>query len=356
MNLYRTHVTLCAGFLLAGGAIQAQTGLVKVTDPSLLLDGGTYILGTAEGDSAVCFNAVDGYSYETVNTAKYSSRNIAKSKVTFVKDGNNWSLEYNGKNIYAWTGDIFYTNFPTTDATNNPKYKQLMTVTSAEDGLITIKTVKGAKGTESGLQANKFLTSSDIGAQASVFSTLHGDYSACQLYMETPDAPTGENIADVANESRTFLLYSGSEYVGVVDGAIAKSSTAPTEATEADYAWVEYNGGYKNVATGLFLDWDATNQAYTVATSPKAVSMNGTVLVISGVPTASVSLLVADAPIPFVGTVDAAEEDANEVILFARGSVAITMIWNRPYIVNHRNLYGKSVKLLLLNLHTNFVC
>ena len=323
MNLYRTHVTLCAGFLLAGGAIQAQTGLVKVTDPSLLLDGGTYILGTAEGDSAVCFNAVDGYSYETVNTAKYSSRNIAKSKVTFVKDGNNWSLEYNGKNIYAWTGDIFYTNFPTTDATNNPKYKQLMTVTSTEDGLITIKTVKGAKGTESGLQANKFLTRSDKGAQAKGFAKVQGDYSAFQLYMETPDAPTGENIADVANESRTFLLYSGSEYVGVVDGAIAKSSTAPTEATEADYAWVEYNGGYKNVATGLFLDWDATNQAYTVATSPKAVSMNGTVLVISGVPTASVSLLVADAPIPFVGTVDAAEEDANEVILFARGSVAI---------------------------------
>ena len=326
-------LTLCAGFLLAGAASMSAQDLVKITNPDLLLDGETYYLGNADGDSLVTFNAVKGQSYKTVNTAKKDLKKLSSSEVAFVKNGSNWSIEHNGMNIYAWT-DGFYTNYPA-DNVNNSKYKQLMTVTPGENGLITIKSVKGAKGTEQKLQANQFLTRETKGAQAKGYIKAQGDFSSFQLYTKAVTAE-GETPVEVA-DARTFLLFAGDKYVGVKGKSISEVTEAPTEKTEALYSWIKEGNAYKNVATGLYLSWNATKNEFATSTTPVTVSMNGTILVVGGVATKTAGTFESQAPLPvqLPGNwadmqVEIKKDDKGNIVdpgkfvLFARNNVAIT--------------------------------
>ena len=326
-------LTLCAGFLLAGAASMSAQDLVKITNPDLLLDGETYYLGNADGDSLVTFNAVKSQSYKTVNTAKKDLKKLSSSEVAFVKNGSNWSIEHNGMNIYAWT-DGFYTNYPA-DNVNNSKYKQLMTVTPGENGLITIKSVKGAKGTEQNLQANQFLTREAKGAQAKGYIKAQGDFSSFQLYTKAVTAE-GETPIEVA-DACTFLLFAGNKYVGVKGKSISEVTEAPTEKTEALYSWIKEGNAYKNVATGLYLSWNATKNEFATSTTPVTVSMNGTILVVGGVATKTAGTFESQAPLPvqLPGNwadmqVEIKKDDKGNIVdpgkfvLFARNSVAIT--------------------------------
>ena len=326
-------LTLCAGFLLAGAASMSAQDLVKITNPDLLLDGETYYLGNADGDSLVTFNAVKSQSYKTVNTAKKDLKKLSSSEVAFVKNGSNWSIEHNGMNIYAWT-DGFYTNYPA-DNVNNSKYKQLMTVTPGENGLITIKSVKGAKGTEQNLQANQFLTREAKGAQAKGYIKAQGDFSSFQLYTKAVTAE-GETPIEVA-DACTFLLFAGNKYVGVKGKSISEVTEAPTEKTEALYSWIKEGNAYKNVATGLYLSWNATKNEFATSTTPVTVSMNGTILVVGGVATKTAGTFESQAPLPvqLPGNwadmqVEIKKDDKGNIVdpgkfvLFARNNVAIT--------------------------------
>ena len=326
-------LTLCAGFLLAGAASMSAQDLVKITNPDLLLDGETYYLGNADGDSLVTFNAVKGQSYKTVNTAKKDLKKLSSSEVAFVKNGSYWSIEHNGMNIYAWT-DGFYTNYPA-DNVNNSKYKQLMTVTPGENGLITIKSVKGAKGPEQKLQANQFLTREAKGAQAKGYIKAQGDFSSFQLYTKAVTAE-GETPIEVA-DACTFLLFAGNKYVGVKGKSISEVTEAPTEKTEALYSWIKEGNAYKNVATGLYLSWNATKNEFATSTTPVTVSMNGTILVVGGVATKTAGTFESQAPLPvqLPGNwadmqVEIKKDDKGNIVdpgkfvLFARNNVAIT--------------------------------
>ena len=326
-------LTLCAGFLLAGAASMSAQDLVKITNPDLLLDGETYYLGNADGDSLVTFNAVKSQSYKTVNTAKKDLKKLSSSEVAFVKNGNNWSIEHNGMNIYAWT-DGFYTNYPA-DNVNNSKYKQLMTVTPGENGLITIKSVKGAKGTEQNLQANQFLTREAKGAQAKGYIKAQGDFSSFQLYTKAVTAE-GETPIEVA-DACTFLLFAGNKYVGVKGKSISEVTEALTEKTEALYSWIKEGNAYKNVATGLYLSWNATKNEFATSTTPVTVSMNGTILVVGGVATKTAGTFESQAPLPvqLPGNwadmqVEIKKDDKGNIVdpgkfaLFARNNIAIT--------------------------------
>ena len=326
-------LTLCAGFLLAGAASMSAQDLVKITNPDLLLDGETYYLGNADGDSLVTFNAVKSQSYKTVNTAKKDLKKLSSSEVAFVKNGSNWSIEHNGMNIYAWT-DGFYTNYPA-DNVNNSKYKQLMTVTPGENGLITIKSVKGAKGTEQNLQANQFLTRETKGAQAKGYIKAQGDFSSFQLYTKAVTAE-GETPVEVA-DARTFLLFAGDKYVGVKGKSISEVTEAPTEKTEALYSWIKEGNAYKNVTTGLYLGWNTTKNEFVTSTTPVTVSMNGTILVVGGVATKTAGTFVSQAPLPvqLPGNwadmqVEIKKDDKGNIVdpgkfaLFARNNIAIT--------------------------------
>ena len=326
-------LTLCAGFLLAGAASMSAQDLVKITNPDLLLDGETYYLGNADGDSLVTFNAVKSQSYKTVNTAKKDLKKLSSSEVAFVKNGSNWSIEHNGMNIYAWT-DGFYTNYPA-DNVNNSKYKQLMTVTPGENGLITIKSVKGAKGTEQNLQANQFLTRETKGAQAKGYIKAQGDFSSFQLYTKAVTAE-GETPVEVA-DACTFLLFAGDKYVGVKGKSISEVTEAPTEKTEALYSWIKEGNAYKNVTTGLYLGWNTTKNEFVTSTTPVTVSMNGTILVVGGVATKTAGTFESQAPLPvqLPGNwadmqVEIKKDDKGNIVdpgkfaLFARNNIAIT--------------------------------
>ena len=306
-------LTLCAGFLLAGG-MYANAQYVKV-DPANLLDG-EYVLANAAGDSIVTFTEGVADSWDNVLVKAATVNEAGDSEtVTLTKSGNYWAVTYQGRCIYVHNDNVAYT------ALGN----QTMDIKSLADSLVTFQTNSDKTVTGGTAQARQYLTRTED-ALVKGFSKAQTS-SQFALYAKLAEAPDGETIANIDEMEQTFLLMIDNQYVGLASettrAAVADNSglTLVDEkpANEDGFVWVvEANGAYKNLKSGQYLavTEDGKLTLSETATADNTVSYNGNGLLIGETLVGAGMVLESNTPLPIdITTYDAAESDAEKVTL-----------------------------------------
>ena len=316
----RKVLTLCAGFLLAGG-MYANAQYVKV-DPANLVDG-QYVLANAAGDSIVAFTEGAANTWDSVVVKKglVSSAN-AENLVQFAQNPSNakqWTLSYNGRTIYVHSDGVAYTGEGT----------QLVAL-NAQDSLATFQTASNGSITDGTPAAKKYLT-----RVADAVKGFDKAYAGSQfaLYAKLAEAPAGEAIADIAETAQTFLLMIDNQYVGLASGttraAVANDSglTLVNEkpANEDGFVWVEEAGAYKNLKSGKYLAVTKNKELTLVetATTENAISYNGNGLLIGETLVGSGMVLQSNTPMPITASYNAAKTDATSVVLYTNNNTVI---------------------------------
>ena len=315
-------LTLCAGFLLAGG-MYANAQYVKV-DPANLVDG-QYVLANAAGDSIVAFTEGVANTWDNVVVKKglVSSAN-AENLVQFAQNPSNakqWTLSYNGRTIYVHSDGVAYTGEGT----------QLVAL-NAQDSLATFQTASNGSITGGTPTAKKYLT-----RVADAVKGFDKAYAGSQfaLYAKLAEAPAGEAIADIAETAQTFLLMIDNQYVGLASettrAAVANDSglTLVDEkpANEDGFVWVEEAGAYKNLKSGKYLAVTEDNELTLTeaATEDNAVSYNGNGLLIGETLVGSGMVLESNTPLPIDYSFKPIEKASDKkVILYTNDGTVIT--------------------------------
>ncbi len=288
-------LTLCAGFLLAGG-MYANAQYVKV-DPANLLDG-EYVLANAAGDSIVTFTEGVADSWDNVLVKAATVNEAGDSEtVTLTKSGNYWAVTYQGRCIYVHNDNVAYTALG----------DQTMDIKSLADSLVTFQTNSNKSVTGGTAQARQYLTRTED-ALVKGFSKAQTS-SQFALYAKLAEAPEGETIANIDEMEQTFLLMIDNQYVGLASettrAAVADNSglTLVDEkpANEDGFVWVvEANGAYKNLKSGQYLavTVDGKLTLSETATANNQVSYNGNGLLIGETLVGAGMILESNTPLP----------------------------------------------------------
>ena len=288
-------LTLCAGFLLAGG-MYANAQYVKV-DPANLLDG-EYVLANAAGDSIVTFTEGVADSWDNVLVKAATVNEAGDSEtVTLTKSGNYWAVTYQGRCIYVHNDNVAYT------ALGN----QTMDIKSLADSLVTFQTNSNKTVTGGTAQAKQYLTRTED-ALVKGFSKAQTS-SQFALYAKLAEAPAGEAIANIDEMEQTFLLMIDDLYVGLASettrATVADNSgltlVNDKPANEDGFVWVvEANGAYKNLKSGQYLavTEDGKLTLSETATADNQVSYNGNGLLIGETLVGAGMVLESNTPLP----------------------------------------------------------
>ena len=307
-------LTLCAGFLLAGG-VYANAQYVKVDPTKDNLVEGEYVLMNAAGDSIVSFTEDASGTWDNVVVRKATSKEVTDADiVSIAKSGQYyWTLAHEGRPVYVWTNNQAYTAVGSASVSFGTPVDSLFNIRVNSSSI-------------SGAQANKYLTRTED-SLVKGFDKANGNQSQFALYAKLAEAPEGETIANIDEMEQTFLLMIDNQYVGLASettrAAVADNSglTLVDEkpANEDGFVWVvEANGAYKNLKSGQYLavTEDGKLTLSETATANNQVSYNGNGLLIGETLVGAGMILESNTPLPIdITTYDAAESDAEKVTL-----------------------------------------
>ena len=289
-------LTLCAGFLLAGG-VYANAQYVKVDPTKDNLVEGEYVLMNAAGDSIVSFTEDASGTWDNVVVRKATSKEVTDADiVSIAKSGQYyWTLAHEGRPVYVWTNNQAYTAVGSASVSFGTPVDSLFNIRVNSSSI-------------SGAQANKYLTRTED-SLVKGFDKANGDQSQFALYAKLAEAPAGEAIANIDEMEQTFLLMIDDQYVGLASettrATVADNSgltlVNDKPANENGFVWVvEANGAYKNLKSGQYLavTEDGKLTLSETATADNTVSYNGNGLLIGETLVGAGMVLESNTPLP----------------------------------------------------------
>ena len=289
-------LTLCAGFLLAGG-VYANAQYVKVDPTKDNLVEGEYVLMNAAGDSIVSFTEDASGTWDNVVVRKATSKEVTDADiVSIAKSGQYyWTLAHEGRPVYVWTNNQAYTAVGSASVSFGTPVDSLFNIRVNSSSI-------------SGAQANKYLTRTED-SLVKGFDKANGDQSQFALYAKLAEAPAGEAIANIDEMEQTFLLMIDDQYVGLASettrATVADNSgltlVNDKPANEDGFVWVvEANGAYKNLKSGQYLavTEDGKLTLSETATADNTVSYNGNGLLIGETLVGAGMVLESNTPLP----------------------------------------------------------
>ena len=278
-------LTLCAGFLLAGGltAVAATPEWVEVSG-SQLVNNGEYKIVNAAGDS-ILMRGQEAASGSTYDAPCFQNRSINTADSIFVlkKVENGFNLLHKTANavIYTYSDGSLLSNGGATD-------ERATAFTLNADSTLSI-------GEQFADWTGSVLKVADK-ASASKFV----------FYMQKAEAPDGTDEATTAElgvASTIYVINAEGKYVGISSKAtraseaydLSEVATLPEEGAEA-YVWINQGGVLKNYTADVYLtvaadgSLDLSDNAVAVTTTPNILTAEGN--------NASVILANASNPLP----------------------------------------------------------
>ena len=283
---------------------------------------GKYIIKANGADSALVATADEGTAVKVDEFDKGTQLTLTKTV-----DGKTtvWVMKMDGRTVYAYTGNG-QNGYWTDDAENTTASFKITAVTGSEDVATIVANKSSHRGTTQNL-SGKTVVTRDANSTVVGFKTAAGAYSQFSFIAVPAKAPEGQTLADLKT-NQTFLLQIDDLYVGAADNLLKATAgngiqLAGRITNENGFAWVQANGGYQNVATGLYLN--LTDGKLTLGKKPAEITTDGNALLVGGQVAGSAVVLESSTALPFVKCKDLSAPntvyDGGTYLLVAGGEV-----------------------------------